>query len=368
MQRRRVLTQLLALGASVATPAWAQAAASRTGPRFVAAWADDAGRQHLGVISTHGEALSVVRSIEIPGRAHGLMVEPDGGVLAAARRPGDWVLRWSPTRGAAQWFTCASDRSFTGHLLREPAGRWLYSAETDTGSGQGLIAVRDARSFELQTEWPTHGIDPHQFILDADGSLLVANGGVPTRPETGRAKLALDRMDPSLVRLDSRSGALLGQWRLADSRLSIRHLARHPACDQADGRGLVGIALQAEHDDPQIKAAAPVLAVFDGNTLRTLDAPLSLAGYGGDIATTAMGFMVSAPRAGGVARWSRDGQWAGFTPLAEACSLASSGSEVWVGGRAQAAECDASDTSDARAAPRRLAVPSLRLDNHWVAL
>jgi hypothetical protein len=82
--------------------------------------------------------------------------------------------------------------------------------------------------------------------------------------------------------------------------------------------------------------------------------------------------MVSTPRAGGVARWTRDGQWAGFTPLAEACSLASTGNgEVWVGGRAQAAECeghDKSDASDARAMPRHLAINSLRLDNHWLAL
>jgi len=179
-------------------------------------------------------------------------------------------------------------------------------------------------------------------------------------------------MDPSLVRLDSRSGALLGQWRLTDPRLSIRHLARDPAA----AHGLVGIALQAEHDDAHAKAAAPVIAVFDGESLRTLDAPLPLAGYGGDIVVSTAGFLVSAPRAGGVARWGRDGRWAGFTPLTEACSLASTGKgEVWVGGRTQAAECDDSDASDTIAAhapgtvaPRHLAINSLRLDNHWVAL
>ena len=339
-------------------PAWAVAAGTppaRDGLRFVAAWADEANRQHLGVVRAHGNSLQIVRSIEIPGRAHGLLVEPAGTVLAVARRPGDWVLRWSPSTGAAQWFACASDRSFTGHLLRDPTGACLYSAETDLDSGQGLIAVRDARTLEPRAEWPTHGIDPHQFILDADGSLLVVNGGVPTRPETGRAKVDLGRMDPSLVRLSPDNGALLGQWRLPDPRLSIRHLARH-----ADG-GL-GIALQAEHDDAQVRAAAPVLALFDGAALRTADTPQPLAGYGGDIAASASGFMVSVPRAGGVARWNRDGQWAGFTPLAEACSLASVGDQVWAGGRSQVAECGEGTE------PQRRATVSLRLDNHWVAL
>lgn len=225
-QRRAFLTQAVAFAAAGTAPAWARAMNPRDGLCFAAAWADDAGRQHLGVLGAHDAGLHVVRSIEIPGRAHGLLIEPGGTVLAAARRPGDWVLRWSPATGAAQWFACASDRSFTGHLLRDPTGACLYSAETDLGSGHGLIAMRDARTLELRAEWPTHGIDPHQFIFDADGSLLVANGGVPTRPETGRAKLDLARMDPSLVRLSTESGALLGQWRLPDARLSIRHLAR----------------------------------------------------------------------------------------------------------------------------------------------
>lgn len=358
MQRRMFAQGALLWAAVGAMPSTAQATARR-GPRFVAAWDGEGGEHHLGVLAAEAAALRVVTSIALPTRAHGLLVEPGGSVLAAARRPGDWVLRWAPASGAAQWFWSEPDRRHTGHLLREPGGRWLYSAETDVETGQGLIAVRDARTFERLAEWPTHGIDPHQFILDADGSLLVANGGVPTRPESGRAKLTLERMDPSLVRLDASTGALLGQWRLADSRLSIRHLVR-------DTMGLVGIALQAEHDDAQVKAAAPVLAVFDGARLRALDAPLSLAGYGGDIAATASGFRVSAPRAGGVARWTRDGQWAGFTPLAEACSLASAANGgVWVGGRAQAAECDEGDPS---AAPRHLAIHSLRLDNHWLAL
>ena len=324
--------------------------------RFVAAWSDEAGGNHqLGVLAVRGNTLRVLSAIALPTRAHGLLLEPGGSVLAAARRPGDWLLRWVPASGAAQWFWSAPDRRFTGHLLRDPAGRGLYSAETVLASGQGRIAVRDARTLALQAEWLTHGIDPHQFIVDADGSLLVANGGVPTLPETGRAKHDLDRMDASLVRLDGRSGALLGQWRLADARLSIRHLVR-------DAAGTVGIALQAEHDDAQAKANAPVLALFDGQALRTAELPQALAGYGGDIAATADGFAIGVPRAGGVAHWRRDGQWVGFTPLAEACALAAVDGGIWVGGRDQVMACAGADE------PRRLDLAALRLDNHWLAL
>ena len=126
--------------------------------------------------------------------------------------------------------------------------------------------------------------------------------------------------------------------------------------------GTVGIALQAEHDDAQAKANAPLLALFDGNTLRTGELPQALAGYGGDIAATADGFAVSAPRAGGVAQWRRDGGWTGFTPLAEGCALAAVDGGVWAGGRGEVMACAGAD------APRRLDLATLRLDNHWLAL
>ena len=348
MQRRRFLQGTLLC---VAAPAFA---ATSPPPRFIAAWDDEAGAHHLGVLAAAAGALRVAASIALPTRAHGLVLEPGGTVLAAARRPGEWVLRWNPVNGTAAWFWAAPERRHTGHLLHSADGRTLYSAETDTDSGAGLISVRDARTLALRAEWPTHGIDPHQFIVDADGSLLVANGGVPTRPETGRAKIELDRMDASLVRLDAATGALRGQWRLPDARLSIRHLARA-------AQGTVGIALQAEHGDAQAKAAAPVLALFDGAALRTAEAPQSLAGYGGDIAACASGFVVSAPRAGGVARWSAAGGWLGFTPVTEACALASFDGSVWVGGRTEALCC-----APAGNAPR-LATATLRLDNHWLA-
>lgn len=64
-------------------------------------------------------------------------------------------------------------------------------------------------------------------------------------------------MDSSLVRLQGDSGALLRQWRLSDQRLSLRHLAWNTQ------RNVLGIALQAEHDQETERSMAPVLALFD---------------------------------------------------------------------------------------------------------
>ena len=349
MRRRDFLR---ACAAVACAPAWARAAP--TGGRLAACWQTYAGYQ-VGLLDV-GDDLAIRAAIDVPTRAHALLREPGGTLLAVARRPGDWLLRWSPQGQPLAWRWIEPGRAFTGHVVSD--GRRLYTCETDLDSGAGLIGVRDAINLEKRAEWPTHGVDPHQLTWDGDGQLLVANGGVPTRPETGRLKRDLDRMDSSLVRLAVGDGALLGQWRLEDTRLSLRHLAWNA--------GRLGIALQAEHDDPAARAAAPVLALFDGERLRVAAAPPGLAGYGGDVAALEGGFAVSCPRAQGVALFTAVGAWRGLLPLAEACALAAAPAGLWAGGRERALRLALSlDDASARASA---SLPGVRLDNHWISL
>lgn len=347
-QRRALLQAVLGLAAGCALPGVAAAAAT---PSLAAAWALAQGQQ-VGLLAAQGGLLAVRAALDVPTRAHGLLVEANGAVLAVARRPGDWLLRWHPATHEAQWAWIEPDRAYNGHVVASADGRRLYTTETHLATGAGLIGVRDAVSLEKQAEWPTHGMDPHELLLDKDGSLIVANGGIPTLPETGRIKVGLERMDPSLVRLHTGSGALLGQWRLPDPRLSLRHMAGGP------GRTL-GIALQAEHEQAAQRTAAPVFALFDGQALRTATAPQPLAGYGGAIAHANGLFAVSCPRAQGVALYDSAGRWQGLVPLAQACALASTpAGALWAGGSVVA-------RSLADAAQLAVA-PTLRLDNHWL--
>ncbi len=344
--RRAFLT---GLGLLLAAP-WVRAAVP--GTRLAAAWQAGHGYQ-VGILE-YGEELTLRAALDLPTRAHALLQEPGGTLLALARRPGDWLVRWDQDGHARQWRWIEPRRAFTGHVIR--AGQRLYTCETDLDSGAGLLGVRDAASLEKLDEWPSHGIDPHQLVWDQAGHILVANGGVPTQAETGRLKRGLAHMDSSLVRLDGNTGALLGQWRLADRRLSLRHLAW-----QGDQ---LGIALQAEHDDPASKAAAPVLAIFDGDQLRPAAAVPQLAGYGGDVAAVAGGYAVSCPRAQGIALFTATGAAQGFVPLAEACPLAATRDGLRAGGRNQALTLSPRDSLPRLAT----AFPDLRLDNHWIAL
>jgi len=265
-------------------------AATDPAPVLVASWANASGRYEIGVIRLDGNAIHVLHRIEAPTRAHGLACTRDGQVIAVARRPGDWIVRWHPG-GAARWSWADDDRRFSGHVQCAPDGASLFTTEIDLESGEGMLVQRDATTLGESAAWPTRGHDPHDLEwLDAR-HLLIANGGIETMPETGRTKRNLARMDASLVLVDTQTGAHVGMWRLPDPRLSIRHLARH-----ASGR--VGIALQAEHDDALHRADAPLFATFDPGTgaMQSVPSVRTAKGYAGDVTATTHGWLVSCPK------------------------------------------------------------------------
>ena len=385
--RRRWLGGLALLASSPALRAMARIGDPGGSPvRMAAAWRSGDG-ERIGLLDEGPEGWRIVRALAVPTRAHGLLVEAAGSCLAVARRPGDWLLRWDGDGRELAWAWAEPDRAFNGHVIASADRRWLYTTETDLDTGAGLVGVREAATLGKVDEWSTAGLDPHELVLDADGSLIVANGGIPTLPETGRLKIGLERMDASLVRLAAADGELLGQWRLADRRLSLRHLAWADTGGQPDdepgggaGRASrpLGIALQAEHQRSEDRVGAPVLARFDGRALQVCEigpVPAAAAGepgsrslagyggyggYGGDIAATADGWAVSCPRAKTVALWRADGSWAGALPLDEVCALASAEGRLWAGGRDQALIRQPDGQVVARA------LPPLQLDNHWV--
>ncbi|MFO1330489.1 MAG: DUF1513 domain-containing protein [Rubrivivax sp.] len=239
----------------------------------------------------------------LPARAHGLQALPDGGLLVAAARPGRWLMRVGAdgSQPALRWLDDEPDAHRSdGHLLVDPSGHRLWTPQTDR-RGQGWIALRDPLTLALRARWPAHGVDPHQLLLDEDGHLLLALGGIRRTPDGH--KVDLERMKSALVKLHHDSGALLGRWTLSDPRLSLRHLAwSTPGVGQPRR---LGIALQAEHDDPAQRAGAPLLAWWDGDSLHTALDGAPLAGYAGDIgAAPDGGFVLSAQSAGRAVHWT----------------------------------------------------------------
>lgn len=386
---------LLAAGTAWA-PALAHAGATPPGPapttdtpdslpgrvRLAAAWRShgdtpDCGRDcdQVGVLELDWTArtVRVAASLPVQGRAHGLLAEADGGFLAVATRPGRWLLRCDAQGRLVTRHRLNDEtplRTLGGHVLSSADGQWLYTTETDTRDGSGWIGVRDRHTLQRVAQWPTHGLDPHHLTLDASGALLVLNGGIP-RTADGK-KTRLEAMDPSLVRLDPRSGERQGQWRLDDPRLSLRHLAwglpvqsdeREPA-----SAPLLGIALQAEHEDATQRRDATLLALWDGQDLRLANRSVAGAGYAGDIAPgPGGGFIVSSQRSHEGLLWHPDEpeRWTPIAKLTEPCALAG-----WPGrGGVLMGAARGIGFWHPTMPPAMLAWPTaMAPDNHWVVL
>lgn len=381
---------LLAAG-TVWAPALAHTGATPPGPapttdtpdslpgrvRLAAAWRShgdtpDCGRDcdQVGVLELDWTArtVRVAASLPVQGRAHGLLAEADGGFLAVATRPGRWLLRCDAQGRLVTRHRLDDEtplRTLGGHVLSSADGQWLYTTETDTRDGSGWIGVRDRHTLQRVAQWPTHGLDPHHLTLDASGALLVLNGGIP-RTADGKA-VRLHTMDPSLVRLDPHSGTLLGQWRLDDPRLSLRHLA-WSLPPEAGQPPVLGIALQTQQDEPAERRDAPVLALWDGQALRLANRRPAAAGYGGDIAPgPGGGFIVSGQRVGEGLLWHPDApdRWTTIAKLTEPCALA-----AWPGrGGVLMAAGRGIGFWHPSLPPAMLPWPmAMAPDNHWIVL
>jgi len=260
----------------------------------------------------------------LPSRGHGITVSPDGRTaLIVARRPGTYAL-WVDLESGETLTRIegAPHRHFYGHACFSRDGTHIFMTENDTRSGAGLISVRDtSRAFEELDHFPTGGIGPHELALLPDGkTIAIANGGILTRPETGRTPLNLESMAPSLTLFDITTGKINTQHRLPASQhqLSIRHMSVH--------QNEIALALQFE--GPR-NIPMPLLALFDGVSLRLIDTPDALArrmrNYAGSISHDLSGDIIAmtCPKANLVTFWAaKTGEPLGQTRAGDVCGAA----------------------------------------------
>ncbi len=181
-------------------------------------------------IATVSERGEIIDQVALPARAHGMAFSSaTGRAVAFARRPGTFAMVFDPSRQAEPvMITAPEGRHFYGHGHFSPDGAILYASENDFDGNRGMIGLYDGRDgFRRIGEFDAHGIGTHDMTVSDDGTILViANGGIETHPDFGRTKLNLDRMEPSLVMLDAKSGTLIQKHRMPSSlsQLSTRHL------------------------------------------------------------------------------------------------------------------------------------------------
>lgn len=369
MDRRNVLGLLAGpavggrlLGGGLLAMLTGKAHAAGNGTLYLNAYATAGTEPGYGVAALD-PAGKLLFTIPTPGRAHGIVARP--GVAEAvvfARRPGRWFQTLSLADGApGPVLRAPDDRRFTGHGAFSTDGRTLYVAEDDVPREEGAIGIYDATDgYRRIGALPTHGLGPHELILMRDGTTLaVANGGVITHPDTGRAKLNLDSMDSSLTYVEAATGRLLDKVRLPEehANLGIRHIALLD-----DG----GIAFGTQDERP-IGMLQPLTGAHrpGSGAVRLFDTPevvLSrMQGYIGSVASDGRTVAASSPVGGVIGLWdAASGTWLGATALADGCGLAPNGDGYLATSGLGVIE---PVSVAAEAGPERRA-PEFRWDNH----
>lgn len=260
----------------------------------------------------------------LPGRGHGIAVSPDARTaLVIARRPGTYALLIDLETGhEVTRIESADDRHFYGHACFSTDGDKLFLTENNIRTGDGMVSVRDVQNdLKTLTQFSSGGIGPHELRLMGDGNTLaVANGGILTRPDTGRTALNLETMSPSLVLIDSTTGHIKIKHQLDESlhQLSIRHIS------------VFGerIALALQYEGPK-SHHMPLLALYGDAGLRLVETPTPLAramrNYAGSIAHDVSGQLIAmtCPKANLITYWDANtGEPVGHERQTDICGIA----------------------------------------------
>lgn len=335
-----------------------QAALADSDALFVSACNKSDGGCAVALFTENG---TIVHLEDCPARAHDATVCPVSGRIAVfARRPGTFAIVMDPAgRSAPATIVSAPGRHFYGHGVFANDGRLLYATENDFDAARGVVGIYDATdTFKRIGEYETHGVGPHEILMAPDGrTLAIANGGIETHPDFGRAKLNLDSMEPSIVFIDINTGALLERhaceprWR----QLSLRHMS-------FDRRG--GLWFGCQYEGPE-NDLPPLIGKIGRNAgLRLFDLPepqhRAMKNYVGSVASSRDGehIAVSAPHGNLIVILDTVGRVVRHVTLTDGCGLvAREKSFLATSGEGQIVMLDGSDKAVAT---------NVRWDNHIV--
>ncbi|MFS4582506.1 DUF1513 domain-containing protein [Phaeobacter sp. C3_T13_0] len=360
--RRGFLAGLLAAGMAPQA-SWADL----DHPDYLSAGKATDGRFLLAGLDRNG---TILFRHPLPARGHAATAHPTRPeAVAFARRPGQFadvidcrngteLARLTPPKGY----------HFYGHGTFSPDGAQLFTTENDYENGAGRIGIWDTNDgYRRIHDVSSGGIGPHDIRLRLPGTgpagLVVANGGIQTHPDSGRAKLNLATMQPNLSYLGL-DGTVQDQLVL-DPELrpnSIRHLAL-----RIDGT--VGFAMQWQGDTG---ADLPIIGLHSPGLRSRLmgeeDPRIrNLNGYGGSVAFSRDGrqIAVTSPR-GGVIQIAdcATGTLLQETRLSDVCGLASDQSGFIVTtGKGLIARLSSEDGE-----PATISRSDLAWDNHLVPI
>lgn len=262
---------LLSSGAAAVylTAAPALLGATDTAATFVTGYRDRMdGKNHYGLslLSSNG---NVIADTALPERIHALAVSPHQTyphICAPARRPGYHLYIFQKSDAALlKTIRCPDGYHFQGHAAYHPHKPIVYTAENHYYQGEGVIGIWDiSQNYKRVATVPSGGIGPHEIKIHPNQkSLIIANGGLLTHPESGRDVLNLDDMAPNLSFLSLDHHQIEAQHALPTEwhQNSIRHFDVNTL-----GQIVIGLQYQGGRYDQ-----VPLVAIHHPNGSATSD-------------------------------------------------------------------------------------------------
>lgn len=324
IDRRRLITSLVALGLS---PTLLAGLPNNTAVRreyWVSAQGMTEGSYSLSWMNSRSD----VSASAVSGfRGHGAVQHPlkQASVLMFARRPGSMGIEVNLMAGSIDaTFHCGAERRLMGHGCFSADGKTLFTSEAKYKTGAGKIGIRDALTYQQIGEYDSCGIEPHEIKLMPDGkTLVIANSGIFTNHDTGQEDLNLDSMLSTLTYLDVASGRKLDEYKVPETKASIRHLDVAPD-------GTVALAMQVQRLVMGHNNTVPLGAVHKPGqpiALLTDQEPiiLQMKDYVGSVAINSRARVAgfTSPRGNVAAFWNIDDlTCVGYHQLQDVCGIA----------------------------------------------
>lgn len=367
MGRRQLIARLGASLCMAGIPGFALGAVAPANELWISAQGDSPESFGLGWA---GSANRNGRQIFTGFRGHGVFQHAlhKNSIIFLSRRPGTRGLELNLASGEIVGeFNCRPGNHLFGHGCFSRDGRVLFTTEANAKTATGQIVVRDAKNYKVLDEWSSHGVGPHDIRLLPQGkTLVVANGGILTRTDSGRRPLNLATMNSSLSYIDATTGVLIDDHRVAEAKSSIRHL--DVAVD-----GTVAFAIQLQREAAGHNLTVPLAGVHrtgEGITLFDTPGPVvdRLRDYVGSVAiceaSRVAGFTSS--KGSLAVFWNMDsGEFVGYHRLRDVSGIAvrpTHNAFVLSNSFGELRELNAVTLQERR--EQRVSLPGYRFDNH----
>lgn len=116
-------------------------------------------------------------------------------------------------RKVVRYIPVTKGRYFYGHGAYSLDGSLIYSTETILKTGDGVIAIRDAKTLDIIGEFPSFGKEPHECkLIDGGQTMVVTNGGGNIQGDA-----------PCVTYIDVASQKLIEKVELNNARLNTGH-------------------------------------------------------------------------------------------------------------------------------------------------